>query len=296
VGESFVAYGVRLGLRGQTSAALLLLRGHLPPNARSAGVRNVDRLYSLVLGGDGPRPGVRRLHILYADHVRIARSEDLDTVLSAFESEVEGFVGVHAPARVFVHAGVVGWRGRAIVIPGRSFSGKSTLVRALLDAGATYYSDEYAVIDMRGRVHPYDRPLSLRTPGAAPGVRPSRHEPESLGVRRGRKALPIGLIIATRFSDGARFRPRPASAGEGVLALLSNTLSARMRPKVAMIALREAVGGARVLKGRRGEAAETVQQILSIATAPSGRRRDVASARNQPTGRAQRRRHGRRRT
>jgi len=263
-----VAYGVRLGLRGQAAAALRLLRGHLPPNARPTGVRGVDRLYSLVLGGDGPRPGVRRLHILYADHVRIARSEDLDIVLSAFESEVEVFVAVHAPARVFVHAGVVGWRGRAIVMPGRSFSGKSTLVRALLNAGATYYSDEYAVIDVRGFVHPYDRPLSLRTPGAAPGVRPYRHDPESLGVRRGRKALPMGLIVSTRFREGTRFRPRPASAGEGVLALLANTLSARMRPGVAMVALREAVAGARVLKGPRGEAAETAQQILSIANCP----------------------------
>jgi hypothetical protein len=263
-----VAYGVRLGLRGQTVAALPLLRGHLPPNARPANLRRVDRLYSLVLGGDGPRPGVRRLHLLYADHVRIVRSEDLDAVLSAFASDVEFYVAVHAPARVFVHAGVVGWRGRAIVMPGRSFSGKSTLVRALLDAGATYYSDEYAVIDTLGRVHPYDRALSLRTPGAAPGVRPSRHEPESLGASRGQKILPIGLVVSTEFHDGARFHPRSASVGEGLLALLSNTLSARMRPEFAMVTLRSAVSSARVLKGPRGEAAEAARQILSFAECP----------------------------
>ena len=268
MGESFVAYGVKLGLRGQTSAALPLLRAYLPPNARLASVRRVDRLYSFVLGGDGPRPGVRRLNLLYADHVRIARSNDLDIVLSAFESDVEFYVGVHAPARVFVHAGVVGWRGRAIVMPGRSFSGKSTLVRALLDAGATYYSDEYAVLDTRGCVHPYDRPLSLRKPDTAPGVRPSRREAESLGARRGHKVLPIGLVVHTKFSDGARFRPRSGSAGEGFLALLSNTLSARVRPEVAMVALRAAVAGARVVKGPRGEAAETARQILSIVNCP----------------------------
>jgi hypothetical protein len=34
-----------------------------------------------------------------------------------------------------------------------SYSGKTTLVSELIRAGATYYSDEYAVIDERGRVH-----------------------------------------------------------------------------------------------------------------------------------------------
>ena len=32
----------------------------------------------------------------------------------------------------------------------------------LLRAGATYYSDEFAVFDARGRVHPYPKPLSIR--------------------------------------------------------------------------------------------------------------------------------------
>src|SRR5262245_38089017 len=42
----------------------------------------------------------------------------------------------------YVHAGVVKWRGAAILLPGRSFAGKSTLVKTLCEAGATYVSDE----------------------------------------------------------------------------------------------------------------------------------------------------------
>ena len=45
-------------------------------------------------------------------------------------------VATLAKELVFVHAGVVGWRNRAIVIPGRSLSGKSTLVLALVVAVA----------------------------------------------------------------------------------------------------------------------------------------------------------------
>ena len=55
------------------------------------------------------------------------------------------------------HAGVVGWRGRAIVIPGRSHAGKSTLVAELVRRGAVYYCDEFAVLHETGRVHPYRR-------------------------------------------------------------------------------------------------------------------------------------------
>jgi uridine kinase len=41
-----------------------------------------------------------------------------------------------------------------IAIPGRSFSGKTSLVTALVRAGAVYYSDEFAVIDRDGLVRP----------------------------------------------------------------------------------------------------------------------------------------------
>src|SRR5260370_20995260 len=84
-------------------------------------------------------------------------------MLDAFESHVQLTVAEYAPRRVFVHAGVVGWKNRAILIPGLSHSGKTTLVDQLIRAGATYYSDEYAVLDERGRVHPYARALGMRS-------------------------------------------------------------------------------------------------------------------------------------
>jgi hypothetical protein len=52
------------------------------------------------------------------------------------ESWAQLTVATLAEDLVFIHAGVVGWRNRAIVMPGHSFSGKSTLVLALVEAGA----------------------------------------------------------------------------------------------------------------------------------------------------------------
>jgi hypothetical protein len=162
-----------------------------------------------------------------------------------------------------VHAGVVGWKDRAILIPGLSHSGKSTLVNQLIRAGATYYSDEYAVLDSRGRVHPYPRPLGMRSPGSDRGEKVNA---EDLGATIGSKPLRVGLVLSTRFKEGARWRPKEITHGKGVLELMSNTVAARSQPERALTVLPAALKSARILKGVRGEAGEIVELILERAS------------------------------
>src|SRR5262249_6714881 len=158
-------------------------------------------------------------------------------------------VAVKARHRLFVHAGVVGWRGRAIMVPGRSMTGKTVLVEALVRAGATYYSDDYAILDTRGCVYPYAKPLSLRENGGV--IR--RHLPvESLGGRCGTKPLPVGLVVVTRYEAGACWRPRRLWPGQAVLALLDHTLLARSRPELTLETMQQVINsGAMVLKSKR---------------------------------------------
>lgn len=92
---------------------------------------------------------------------------DREPVLAQLAHELMLHVAERAPELVFLHAGVVGIGGRALVLPGPSFAGKTTLVAALVRAGAVYLSDEYAVLDSLGRVHPYARQLQMRLPGQA---------------------------------------------------------------------------------------------------------------------------------
>lgn len=258
-GLSFVSYGRRIGVRVSSPEVLALVESLLPPGWKPSPSPIVKRLYSLFVGGEGPRSGVRRLHLAYANTKRIARTADLEAALAAFESDLRLYVAERARRRVFVHAGVVGWRGRAIVIPGRSFSGKSSLVAALVRAGATYYSDEYAVFDERGRVHPFRAPLSMR---GKDGQASTRHAPETLGGPLGGGALPVGLVAVSEYRPGARWRPRRLTPGQGVLALLANTVPARQRPAAALAALRQAVAEAPILKGMRGEAEEVADVLL----------------------------------
>jgi hypothetical protein len=258
-GVRFVSYGRRIGVRVNDLRVLPQVLELLPPGRTASSSPFVRRLYSIFVGGNGARAGVRRLHLAYADSLRIARTSELTTALDAFDSDLRLHVAERARGRVFVHAGVVGWRGRAIVIAGRSFSGKSSLVAALVRAGATYYSDEYAVFDERGRVHPFLSPLSLRGKDAE---RPTRHGAESLGRPPGGKPLRVGLVAVSEYRPGARWRPRHLTPGQGILALLANTVPARERPAAALAALQQAVANAPVLKGKRGEAAEVADLLL----------------------------------
>lgn len=250
-----MTYGRRLGVRASDGEVLERLLDRLPPVRRSLALPDVDCLYSLRVGGQDPRSKVRRFHVLYRNAGMLARSLDLDEVLDHLETDLQLYVARAARRRLFVHAGVVGWRGRAILIPGRTYTGKTTLVAALVRAGATYYSDEYAVLDSRGRVHPYPTPLSMREKATGPARKVTA---EALGGRVGVEPLPIGLILASRYHPGARWRARRLSPGEALLALLAETVAARSRPATALATLQQAASRAVALRGMRGEADEVV--------------------------------------
>ncbi len=267
-GIAFVSYGLRIGIRVSSPEIMDRIEGVLPPHAKPARGPRVGCLYSLIVSGTKVGSNIRRFNILYADAVPLARTKDTDQVLEALENDLQLHVAERARRRVFVHAGVVGWRGRAIVIPGRTTSGKTTLVKALVEAGATYYSDEYAVLDERGRVHPYPKPMSLRQNG---GGRLRKILPEALGGTTGVKPVPLGLVVATSYREGARWRPRPLSPGRGVMELFAHTVSARRDPERAFATLRSATAAAMVIKGARGEAEEVAEALLGRLTEQAGR-------------------------
>ena len=263
-GISFVSYGLRIGIRTNDPGIVDRLITLLPPYTKPGGQR-VKHLYSLVVGGAKPGSRVRRYNLVYARSSRLDRLMDLDGIIEVLESDLHVYVADMARRRVFVHAGVVGWRGKAIVIPGRSLSGKSTLVAALVRAGAKYYSDEYAVFDSRGRVHPYAMPLKLRHDAKDSAV---NHRAVRLPGRPGVKPLPVGLVVATSYEQGARWRPRALPPGRAMMAMLAHTVSARTNPQAALATLGQVTPHALVLKGRRGEAEEMADVLLRTASEP----------------------------
>lgn len=176
--------------------------------------------------------------------------------------ELELWVAEHAADRIFVHAGVVAIGGRAVLLPGRSMHGKTTLTAALLRAGAAYGSDEYAVLTPDGRVHPYPRPLHIRN-----GATRHRTSAADMGATTFTGPLPVAAVAQLRYQPGSGYRVEPISAGAAVLSLFDNTVCARSRPTEALDTLMAATNGIRAVAGSRGEAASAVPPIRALVSA-----------------------------
>jgi hypothetical protein len=260
-------FGVRFVVSAADDDAVLeQVARRLPPDWRPADSTPPDSTPDRTYRFTRCRAGGQTGHQLCADDALLGRSADLEDLYERFQSDLELFAAVHARTRAVVHAGVVGYRGRAIVIPGRSFSGKTTLVAALIRRGAEYYSDEYAVLDAAGRVFPFASPLNVRHDA---GVR-TKYRPEQLGASVGRGGIPVGSILVTSYEPFASWRPRRLTPGQAVLALLANAPAARHQPQFLLATFRHAVRDAVALQGPRGEADEFAAEILNQAPALAG--------------------------
>lgn len=251
-GLAFVSHGARIGIRVNDIALLNCLQDHMPPGSELAASPIVDGLFSLVVTESRSRTNSAPHYFLYQGPCRVAHTRSVDEALHVLESGLHGQVAAEAWEHLFVHAGVVAWNGQAIVIPGRSFSGKSSLVAALIDEGATYLSDEYAVFDAEGLVHPYAKRLSLRDEEGHPR---GQYTVEELGGRAADGPLPVGLILSASYQAGVRWRPRPLSPGRALLTLLDNTVQVRKQPMMALGILQRVAAEAPAFASKRGEAA-----------------------------------------
>jgi hypothetical protein len=83
--------------------------------------------------------------------------------IALLEAIVGGVVaGLHRGGLFAVHAGAVAGPTGAVLIAGRSGQGKSTLVLGLVRRGHELLSDELALLDRDGLVHPYPRAVHVR--------------------------------------------------------------------------------------------------------------------------------------
>jgi hypothetical protein len=260
-GMAFEAYGVRVGVRLDEPTLLPDFLDRVPYGARVIGEPEpaVDHLFSFQLHGPDGHPVVYRNE---SEWVTSSHEEDLPGLIGMVAVGMKAFVTENAPDHVFAHAGVVAWHGRAILIPGESYSGKTTLVAELVRRGAEYYSDDYAVLDQCGLVHPYAQRLRLRLPQQ---VERDGKTPEELGGVAGERPVRVGLVVACPYVEGAIWKPRRLSLAEGLAVLLHNTRAAYTRPERVLEVLQHATEGAVFLAGPRGEAEIAAQEILDVA-------------------------------
>lgn len=256
------AYGVRFEVRVNDPSLLPAVVARLPPGSRLCRRSGSEAFTcSVARTTAAPDTGHTDVWQVHAGAELQSWTPDEKEALDAFEGTVRFEVARRAPRWTFVHAGTVGWHGRAILMPGASFAGKSTLVQALVRAGATYYSDEFAVLDRRGRVYPFVQPMMNRS---AAGIR-ERLTAGDLGGIVGSRPLPVGMVVSTRYIPGTTWNPSRVSPGEGLLALLPHTARAQEAPARVMRLLARIVETTPMLEGARGEAEETAVAVLNRA-------------------------------
>ena len=200
--------------------------------------------------------GTDQLVVELPDGLSVSGPFDPETFRAA-ASRIELLVAAALPDRVAVHAGVVAFAGRAVVVPGPSHSGKSTLVQALVEAGATYLSDEFALLDEAGRVWPYPRQLTLRTETGT-----TRHLPERSAAVTD-DGLEVALVANLAWSTGG-WQVEAATRGQAMLALAANALPVRAAPARTLDTLVATVATAAGLRGRRGEADAAATELLAL--------------------------------
>lgn len=250
---SFEAFGVGLELTYDDPMLEPRIREILPPGWTPARADPWSTPFALRETG----PDSYQVTIGGASAVEHA---SLEVALTLLDSQMRLSIAANARDWLFVHAGVVAVEGRALLIPGATFTGKTTLVHALVQAGATYYSDEYAVLDGAGLVHPYPRPLSIRS-GDASAVRDRRAGPVG-SVAAFDERTTTAAVVITRYRAGVPWRPKRLTSGQGMLALLANTVPAQDRPKESLRTLGRAIARATTLEGDRGEAGPVASALM----------------------------------
>jgi hypothetical protein len=249
---TFESFGVGVRLQAATADELERITAVLPPGARPSDGCNVDFTFALREASPGSYELARDGEILVDDL-------SLDVAIWWLGRDLSDLIAFRAAEHIFVHAGAVAHKGKAIVLPGKSHAGKTTLVAALVRAGAIYLSDEFAPIDAAGLVHPYARPLSIRDESAAQ----VDHDVASLGGAAGVEPVPVGLVAVTSYREGRAWEPTRISSGDGVLALMANAVPARTRPEATLHALSRCIDGALVLASDRGEADAVAPLLLA---------------------------------
>jgi hypothetical protein len=255
---SFRSFGVTILIESNAdnglSAVRQVVKEAFPRCHRFVSHRQAEHHFRLVWKENG-------IDLLYRDSATRPLRRKRQTLLEILRSRLRLTVAEFATDFAFFHAGVVALDGKAIVIPGKSMDGKTTLVVELIKRGATYYSDEYAVLDKDGMVHPFPKSLSIREGSNGDQT---EYSANVFKAKTGTKPVPVSLVVSTKYQSRGIWRPKTLSDTQGALELIRNSVSARRNPAMVLTVLKKVSDRAKFLKTPRGEADISASKVLQI--------------------------------
>lgn len=192
----------------------------------------------------------------------ICENPDLDETVKVLERQVFLTIAEFAKTRVFIHAGAVGYKNKGVIFPADSYQGKSTLTAELVKAGADYYSDDCAVLDENGLLHPFAKKISMR--GVTDEFIQTDFPVEHFGGRTGTKPVEVKLIVLTEFEKDFEWSPELLSQGNAILQILRHTVSISFNPESTINVLQNLVDNAIIVKSKRGNAKSLISYLFNI--------------------------------
>ncbi|MEK7723903.1 MAG: hypothetical protein AAB336_06110 [Acidobacteriota bacterium] len=256
---AFEAYSVKIGIRSDDAEVLRIFKERLP-KLLPTGYREIEFEEAEFVFSIRYAPNTRNKILVYKNDKELLRLLKKDWKIDLLESHIRITIAEFATDYVFLHAGAVSFKGSAIIIPAKSFSGKTTLVAELAGRGLEYYSDEYAVIDKDGFLHPFPKQLSMR--GIINDHEQVDIDVEEYGGKKGSKPISIGLILVSKYIKRAKFQPKILSSGEGIIESIANSVSIRQNPEFVLKVLGIVMNQAKVVKTNRSEAKQFADKFL----------------------------------
>jgi len=199
---------------------------------------------------------------LYKNGEKVISREKRETSVESVASQIRLTVAEFAVGRVFIHAGVIKWKDKAVVMPGRSFRGKTSLTVALVKRGAVYYSDEYAILDAEGFLHPFPKMLSVR--GEIDEYKQIDYPVEKFGGTAGTEKIRVGMVLLCEYKEKARWNPKRLSPAQGVIETILHTVPIRQSPQFTLEVLNKIAGNAVFVKSKRGDVSKSADLILKF--------------------------------
>ena len=257
----FQKYGVKIGIHstnpGDLKQVYADLKKIFPKNLEPAAESEIEYRFSIA----ALKTGNLEFRL---NGEKLFESESRTLFFELAESRLRMTIAEFAVGKVFLHAGVVGWQGKAIIIPARSFAGKTTLVAELVKKGAEYYSDEYAVLDADGNVEPFPKWLSMR--GIIDDFTQLDCPVESFGGVAAAATIPVGMVLIASYQKDKKtsqpWQPKRLSQGAGLMEILPHAIPIRNKPRFVLEVLNKLINRAIIVKTRRGEAAEFADPLL----------------------------------
>ena len=203
---------------------------------------------------------VGELYQLWADGALVASARRAVDLVPEIIRVLDDAVIPRLTIQRAIHAGAVLLNGRVLLLPGATHSGKSSLVAELLKRGATYFSDEYALIDLEGCVHPYPRPLLLRNDS----LKQFPVLPSEWNAPIGDGPAPVGWMMSLKHQSSSGWSAVGISQSEAVLTLLQNTPHTLADSPDLVQRFQRAVASATCYAGCRPEVSQAVDHILRL--------------------------------